>query len=220
MDSVRVHRTLTIGEQAMQYSKTLLSALATAALALTISAPAAGGTTEFANGTSSETVDDWRDLPVAKANPSVAEEVITSLPEEIQQSDVHIDESYEPGQLILDTEGVPIDGQDLTTRAWPNCTLQAWGPPGSNWGATSTCGVAVFGHRGYNHGYSWARFSDTYGCVQFRGYNSAKARTWYTGGCGSFNSGVSVPWGNVLGNPAARAYSQSFATGWLVDWQG
>lgn len=55
--------------------------------------------------------------------------------------------------------------------------------------------------------------------MQFRGFNSSKVRTWYSGGCGNFNQ-VSISWGNVLANPAARAKSQSFMTGWLVDWQG
>ena len=54
-------------------------------------------------------------------------------------------------------------------------------------------------------------------CVEFRGQDNSGKPTWYSGGCGTKGS-TSVPWGNYIGTPAARAMSQSYFTGGFVRW--
>lgn len=172
------------------------------------------------------------DLPIARANPDVAPEVIAELPEVVQQSTVTI-EGYVPGSPIVYPDGTPVEGQSPeATRAaeaavttadggispLANCRLQVWSA-GAFWGPTSVCGVAVFGSPGYRRGYSWsaAAGTATTGCVQGRGFNASQQATWYGLGCGSFGGGQ-VNWGNVLGNPAARAMSQGAVVGFRADW--
>lgn len=161
------------------------------------------------------------DLPILEANPGLSQEVIDSLPEVVLQSDVLVDDSYEPGMPIIYPDGTPVEGQSAaTTFAAAFCGGTVYGPPGT-WGATSQGSCGVFGHPGYKRGYTWAAANVsifTTGCVQGRGYNASQNAQWYSLSCGSIGSGT-VPWGNVLAKPATRALSQGTPFGFTASWQ-
>ncbi|NOW00422.1 hypothetical protein [Isoptericola chiayiensis] len=176
------------------------------------------------------TADDWRNLPLAKANPAASKDVILSLPEKVQQSDAYIDSSYTPGDTVHYPDGSLVEGQDLSTteakRAVEAAALcsgnLAAGSYGS-FGPEAVCRSTVWGKRGYRHTYSWGVGSlNTAVCMKGRGYyfdrNGTPVKTMYNIGCALWNSGVSVKWGNVIGNPSARGASQGLAQ--TVPWQG
>ncbi len=163
------------------------------------------------------------ELPVAKANPGLSEDLIKSLPPAVQQSDVIVDPNFKPGTPIYYPDGRLVEGQNpnvVNSAMAAACSLTVTALPGGAWGTPSECSVGIFGHAGYYRAYSWAATSDTQGCIQVRGtyFETTPEMHWYAAGCGYFNS-VSVYWGNVLMSPATRALSQSLATGWIADWQ-
>ena len=160
------------------------------------------------------------DLPIAKVNPQVSDEVIESLPDVVQQSTVGIAPDYQPGTPIYYPNGKLVEGQSAEVmQAAVACSRSVIAPPGGAWSKADVCPTAIFGYPGFYKFYSWARSSDTMGCVQVRGYQyeTTPVATWRSAGCGNFNN-VEVYWGNVLGNPAARARSQAVVNGWVADW--
>lgn len=169
---------------------------------------------------------DLAELPVALANPDVPLDVIASLPEVVQLSDVTIDESYEIGMPIVYPDGTPVEGQDpeveraaRSSRAL--CSGSALAPGTGSFGLASTCGSAVFGSPGCYRAYAWntggVGITAPRACGQGRGFTSQKVPTWYSVSCGT-NTGGSVHWGNVLGNPAFRAQSLSVPLSISVRW--
>lgn len=166
------------------------------------------------------------DLPVAQANPDVSEELIASLPEVVQQSDVTIDSSFEAGTPIIYPDGTPVEGQSeqaqraaVVARAFCGATAFANGL--GNWGSPSYCNVAVFGSVGWTQGYAWSSakgIANPRGCAQGLGFNAQKVQTWYgLGVCGQGDA-YSIPWGNVLATPGVRVKSLSIPVGFNADW--
>lgn len=169
---------------------------------------------------------DLAERPVAIANPDVPLDVIASLPEVVQLSDVTIDESYQIGMPIVYPDGTLVEGQDPeVTRAVRNsralCSGSALAPGTGSFGPASTCGSVVFGSPGYYRGYVWntggVGINTPRACGQGRGFTSQAVPTWYSVSCGT-NTGGSVHWGNVLGNPAFRAQSLSVPLSISVRW--
>lgn len=165
------------------------------------------------------------DLPVAVANPGVPAELIESLPEVVQQSDVLIDETFEQGMPIVYPDGTPVEGQDASaTRAAlesrASCNLSALAPGTGSYGPTSLCSTAVFGHPGYYRGYVWHTgwgITAPRACAQGRGFTPQGTAVWYSVSCGT-STGGDVHWGNILGNPAFRAQSLSVPLSFMVSW--
>ncbi len=175
--------------------------------------------------------------PIAEANPAVPAAVIAFLPDVVKQSRVTIDPTFRPGSPITYPDGTPVPGQSeqaiaaihasdaptgtdvlLLASAYACMDKQVSGLPGNAWGPESICGVAVFGSNGYSRYYTWgkAQWADTSGCVQGRGFSNGTP-TWYSLSCGTSGSGF-VPWGNVLGNPKARAKSLAPLLGFTGYW--
>lgn len=164
----------------------------------------------------------YAELPIVKANPQLSAEIVESLPDAVKHSAVEIAPDYQPGTPIYYPGGKLVEGQSAEVmRVAARCSRSVVAPIGGAWSRADVCPVALFGSPELYIRYSWEKAFDTTGCVQVRGYNrgTSPRAVWNTGGCGSFNSNVSVHWGNVLGNPAARAKSQSVVTGWTVNWQ-
>lgn len=181
-----------------------------AAISVTVSPPAATA------------APVWK---IQKANPGMSKAMLDSLPDVVKNSSVTIDSSYEIGTPIVDLKGKPLPGQskERMAAAASSCPPSGtvFGPPGGSWGATSDSGCGVFGRSGFTQGYVWNIPAQNYtkGCVQGRGFNSSKTRTWYAVGCGE-NGGNNVPWGNVLATPATRASSLAGAAGFTAYWRG
>lgn len=134
--------------------------------------------------------------------------------------EVYIDPEVNLGPIVY-PDGTPVEGQDAMTTfaARAFCGGTAAAPILGLWGQTSVGDCVVFGSPGWKQGYAWNAQDPTKSvCVQVRGFNSAQTQTWYSASCGKSNAGVSVAWGNVLANPAARAQSQALATGNTVSW--
>lgn len=159
--------------------------------------------------------------PVALANPDVPLEVIETLPEVVQQSDVKLVD-YEPGDLIYYPDGTLVEGQGFTAQlAARICQgIRIVGAPGS-WvpSGGQLCTSALWGAPGVTVGYKFGAHPSTvtYGCLQGLGYNSAGAKTWYGIGCGTSSARANIPWGNVLARPGARAMSNGI-TGVTLEW--
>lgn len=193
---------------------------------------ATAGLVLAAPGASAEAIDegggadDLAQLPVAIANPDVPLDVIASLPEVVQLSDVIIDETFEVGMPIVYPDGSPVEGQDPAVEAAARasralCSSSAMAPGTGSFGPASVCGSVVFGSPGYYRSYAWntggVGINAPRACGQARGYTSQKVVTWYSVGCGT-STGGSVHWGNVLGNPAFRAQSLSVPLSISVRW--
>ncbi|WP_188334898.1 hypothetical protein [Cellulomonas soli] len=158
--------------------------------------------------------------PAAINNPDVPLETIEALPEVIQNDpDVIIDPELELGPIVY-PNGTPVEGQSarMTAAAW-SCGGTAQANVFNTWGPASVGDCTVWGSAGWTQGYTWTVEDLTKSvCVQVRGFNSSGTRTWYGGGCGFSNAGFSVPWGNVLSNPAVRAQSLAVVSYNSVPW--
>lgn len=182
---------------------------------------ATGASAGTQGGDASEAVD----LPIAKADPGASAELIESLPRVVQELGVLIDDSFEPGMPIVYPDGTPVEGQSpeatrAAVEAYASCSGSAFAPGTGSFGPASVCSTAVFGHPGYDRGYSWHTgrgITTPRACAQGRGYTSQGISTWYSVSCGT-STGGSVFWGNVLGNPALRAQSLSVPLSFAVSW--
>ncbi|MDO8143552.1 MULTISPECIES: hypothetical protein [unclassified Isoptericola] len=175
--------------------------------------------------------DDWMNLPIAKANPNASKEVILSLPGKMQRADSYIDPSYSPGDIIYYPDGRPVEGQNLTAAETMEAAAVAAGCSGTVYagsygyfGVEDICSVVIWGHRGYEQRYYWgtgSKYETT--CMKGRGYyfdrSGYPVKKMWDLGCRKFHyTGVSVPWGNVIGNPSVRAASLGLTqqVGWWV----
>lgn len=192
---------MTIGRVVSMIIKRFLSVGAavavTAAMGVTVSPPAATA------------APVWK---IEKANPGISKEMLDSLPDVVKNSSVTIDPSYKAGTPIVYLDGSPVPGQKSTAKVATASSCPAYGTvvaPGTGaWSGAGGCGV--FGNPNCIQGYAWDASPQVYtkGCVQGRGFNSSKTKTWYAIGCG-LTGGGTVPWGNVLAMPAVRAQSLS-----------
>jgi hypothetical protein len=163
----------------------------------------------------------YQDLPVAEANPNVSREVIESLPEVVQQSNVKIADSIRPDTLFRYPSGKLVEGQEQRALRCGAIGINAIA--GGAWSGVSQCTTALLGHPGLTVTYRWAssEFTDGSACLQFRGSTSPTntSRKWYGGGCGDGGS-AAVFWGNVADYPAARARAYNVVIGWSGRWDG
>ncbi|MEV8611315.1 hypothetical protein AB0383_25895 [Amycolatopsis sp. NPDC051373] len=93
---------------------------------------------------------------------------------------------------------------------------QAGGAP-QVWSKASHSGCSVFGSPGRKQGYSFTVTNNQTACVQGWGFDSAHPKGgWFDIGCG-VSGHMTVPWGNVLGEPQVRVKSVSILPT-LLDW--
>ncbi|MGI5186669.1 hypothetical protein ACQEVI_00800 [Promicromonospora sp. CA-289599] len=167
--------------------------------------------------------DGYKNLPVAKANPHISREVIVSLPEVMQKSDVKIADDIRPGTLFYYPNGQLVEGQErraleLAARCH---SILIGALPGGAWSGESRCQTALLGRPGLKAYYEWNTNAASEGsaCLQVRGFNTSGSRTWYNAGCGTAGN-VTVNWGNVAAYPAARARTYNIVFGWTGFWSG
>lgn len=165
--------------------------------------------------------ESYRDLPVAKANPDVSRDVIESLPEVMQKSDVKIDDSIRPGTLFRYPDGELVEGQEQ--RALRCGAIGISAIAGGAWSGVSRCTTALVGSPNLRVRYKWASAWWTEGsaCLQVRGSTSPTNTRlkWYGAGCGGGGE-VTVFWGNMAAYPAARARAFNVVLGWSGHWDG
>lgn len=181
----------------------------------------------------------YRDLPIARANPKASAGLIKALPQAVKSSSAIIDKSIDRNTILFLPDGRPVPGQsaDKSQRAesmalmggcgeWTNF----WAPP-FNMGPVYEQSCGVWGHVGYVRGYTWEENPGVYtsAVVQARGFECVDYVTvpkpgsdcGYRGyrevfrGIGSGASGAGfVFWGNIIAKPAVRAQSLSAPAGY------
>ncbi|MEV0949242.1 hypothetical protein [Promicromonospora sp. NPDC050249] len=169
--------------------------------------------------------DSYKNLPVAKANPHISREVIESLPEVMQKSDVKIADDIRPGTLFRYPDGKLVEGQERRVlELAAEChgiTISAL--PGGRWTGESRCSTALLGRPGLQAPYEWNTNAASEGgaCLQVRGfvYETRPVSTWFDAGCGT-DGDRTVNWGNVAAYPAARAKTYPITIGWTGFWSG
>lgn len=160
-------------------------------------------------------------LPIELANPNVPKEVIDGLPDVIKQSDAIIAENFDPNAIIYYLDGTLVEGQSKAVQARARIcqTYTLTGPIGGAWSKEQVCGSVLWGSPGATIGYTFTvnPSSVTYGCLQGSGYNSLGNKQFYSIGCGNSASRAGIPWGNIIGNPSARAKTNGI-TGVTLAW--
>jgi hypothetical protein len=116
---------------------------------------------------------------------------------------------------VLLAGGASAEASPLTANSCSG-SHQAGGAP-QTWSPASKSGCSVFGSPGRTQGYRFTVTNSSSACVQGWGFDSAHPKGgWFDVGCGQ-SGRMSVPWGNVLGEPQVRVKSISLLPV-LIDW--
>lgn len=92
-----------------------------------------------------------------------------------------------------------------------------WAAPVA-WGPKCKSDTGVFGRPGHKVTYNVSPSNNASPliCCQARGYDSKKKEIWKSIGCGHDRIRGTLPWGNVLSNPAIRCKGTPFGS--FVSW--
>ncbi|RFU39717.1 hypothetical protein DZF91_20860 [Actinomadura logoneensis] len=115
--------------------------------------------------------------------------------------------------MALGTAIVPVTNPPAATAHAANGTSTRSSGCGGNmpampWWSTGQANCSHWGRPGAKITYSWHSLkNDGYNAVQVRGFDAKGRSRWY--GCGWAGSGkCTVPWGNYIATPKARAMNK------------